>query len=72
MKNAFWGCLTFKIMFWKINFRRNLVLGKRTIFTVLKTQIHNPKSALDGDRICIPARSAARHHKGCHLHMGGP
>lgn len=29
MKNAFWGCLTLKIMFWKINFRRNLVLRKR-------------------------------------------
>ena len=43
MKNAFWGCLTLKIMFWKINFRRNLVLRKMTIFTVPETQIHNPK-----------------------------
>lgn len=43
MKNAFWGCLTLKIMFWKINFRRNLVLRKGTIFTVPETQIRNPK-----------------------------
>lgn len=64
MKNAFWGCLTLKIMFWEINFRRNLVLGKKTIFTVWETQIHNPKRALGGERIIRPDRSPARHHKG--------
>lgn len=32
MKDAFWGCLTLKIMFGKINFRENLGLRKRTIF----------------------------------------
>ena len=57
MKNAFWGCLTLKIMFWKINFRRNLVLGKRTIFTVMETQVQNPKSVFDGEQICNPGRS---------------
>lgn len=70
MKNAFWGCLTLKIMFWKINFRRNLVLGKRTIFAVPETQIHNPKSALDGDQICSPERSPVRHRKDNLLHIG--
>lgn len=43
--------------------RRNLVLRKRTIFTVLEIQIYNPKSALDGDQICSPDRSTARHRK---------
>lgn len=63
MKNAFWGCLTLKIMFGKINFRRNLVLGKRTIFTALETQIQNPKNTLDRDQICSPDRSTSGHHK---------
>lgn len=34
MKNAFSGCLTLKIMFGKINFRGNLGLRKRTIFSL--------------------------------------